>query len=310
MKEQTAIALGYFDGLHIAHRAVLAAALEQKKNGRVPTVLLFDRPPYEAVTGVRVPRLMTDADRENELLAMGFRVETLSFDAVRDLEPEAFLREILIGRFGCGFVSCGYNYTFGKGGRGTAETLRELCETYGLDLSVCDRVRLNGRDVCSSAIRDAVTAGDLRTAVAMLGAPLSFSAPVVAGEHRGAGLGAPTANQLLPPGFIVPKAGVYAAFAAVDGCVCPAVTDIGTRPTFGGTAVRCETYIMDFSGDLYGKTVRLSLLDFLREERRFPSAAALREQIVLDAVAAGALTEKSPFFKKMRGIHNGFKQYS
>lgn len=298
MKERTAVALGYFDGLHIAHRAVLAAALEQKKNGLVPTVLLFDVPPYEALTGAPVARLMTDTDRENALLAMGFRVETLSFAAVRDLAPEAFVRDILTDRFGCCFVSCGYNYTFGKGGRGTAKTLRDLCETYGLDLSVCGRVQLDGRDVCSSAIRSAVQAGDMETAVAMLGAPLSFAAPVVAGEHRGAGLGAPTANQMLPPGFIVPKTGVYAALAAVEGRVYPAVTDIGTRPTFGGRGVRCETYLMAYAGDLYGKTMRLSLLAFLREERRFPSAEALIAQIALDAAAAKTLAEESPFLGK------------
>ena len=296
MNGKTAVALGFFDGLHIAHRAVLGAALRQRKNGLTPTVLLFDRHPYEAITGKPVQRLMTDADRAQTLESMGLRIETLCFDAVRDLEPEEFVRDVLIKAYGCAFVSCGYNYTFGRGGRGTAETLRGLCEAYGISLHMCERVTLNGRDVCSSAIRNAVRTGDMTTAVEMLGAPLSFSAPVIGGDHRGAKLGSPTANQLFPPGFIVPKPGVYAALAAVDGRAYPAVTDVGTRPTFGGTAVRSETYLMDFSGDLYGQTLRLSLLAYLREERKFPTADALEAQIRLDVAQARALINTSPFF--------------
>ena len=299
MSTKTAVALGFFDGLHIAHRAVLAAALEQKKNGLAPTVLLFDRHPYEALTGTPVERLMTDADRAAALTAMGFQIETLVFDAVRDLPPEAFVRDVLIGTYNCGFVSCGYNYTFGRGGRGTADTLRALCAANGVELRVCPRVRLHGRDVCSSAVRDAVRNGDMAAAAAMLGAPLSFSAPVVTGDRRGAKLlDTPTANQMLPPGFIVRKPGVYAALAAVDGRVCPAVTDIGVRPTFGGAAVRSETFLMDFSGDLYGKPLRLSLLDYLRAERRFPTPDALKAQIRADAARARTLAEASPFFRK------------
>lgn len=294
-RNKTAVALGFFDGLHIAHRAVLQNALEQKTQGLIPTVLLFDRHPYEALTGNPVPRLMTDADREKTLRAMGFQIRSLSFAAVRDLSPAAFVR-LLKEEYACGFVSCGYNYTFGAGGRGSAADLKALCAEQGIAAQICGRICLNGRDVCSSAIRAAVKGGDLQTAVAMLGAPLTFASPVVSGDHRGVSLGAPTANQALPAGFIVPAFGVYASFAQVDGARFPAVTNIGSRPTFNGQDVRSETHLLGFSGDLYGKDLRVGLLEFLRAERRFPSFDALKTQIAADADAANAVVRQHPLF--------------
>ena len=295
-----ALALGYFDGLHIAHEAVLNAALAQQNTGLTPAVLLFDRHPESVLFGTEVPRLLTEADRDAILLSRGFRLIKLSFAEIKDLSPESFVADILHETLGCAFVSCGYNYRFGKNGAGTAQTLASLGEQYGIRVSVCEQVTLNGEAVSSSAIRRAIAAGEMAQAAAMLGRPLTFSAPVFSGDHRGRLLGTPTINQYLPRGFIVPAFGVYASVTDAEGERYPSVTNIGARPTFGGGSVRSETHIIGFSGDLYGKEVRVGLLGFIRSELKFDSAEALRAQIARDAAKAESIVNASPFFTKIK----------
>ena len=297
-KENLALALGYFDGLHIGHQKVLSAALEQQKNGLTPAVLLFDRHPASVLTGRQVPRLLTDADRDALLSSMGIKPVKLRFADLKDLSPEAFVEKILCARLSCAFVSCGFNYRFGKGGAGTAALLQTLCAAKGIGVSVSPQVTLGGEPVSSSAIRRAIAAGETEKAVAMLGRPLTFTAPVFSGDHRGRTLGTPTINQYLPEGFVTPAFGVYASVTEANGVRYPSVTNIGARPTFGGGTVRSETHIIGFSGDLYGRTLRVELLSFLRPEMKFASADALREQISLDAQRALATVESSPYFQK------------
>lgn len=296
--KKRALALGYFDGLHIAHQKVLSAALEQQKNGLTPAVLLFDRHPASVLTGRQVPRLLTDEDRDALLSSMGILPIKLCFAELKDLTPEAFVEEILCGRLSCAFVSCGYNYHFGRGGTGTAALLQALCAGEGIAVSVSPQVTLEGEPVSSSAIRRAVAEGETEKAAAMLGRPLMFTAPVFTGDRRGRTLGMPTINQYLPEGFVTPAFGVYASVTDVSGRRYPSVTNIGDRPTFGGGTVRSETHIIGFSGDLYGKTLRVELLSFLRPEMKFVSADALREQIARDARRAEEAVKSSPYFQK------------
>ena len=296
--KRPALALGYFDGLHIAHQKVLSAALKQKNNGLTPSVLLFDRRPVSVLSGKDVPRLMTEADRDALLSRMGLAPVRLCFADIKDLSPESFVRDILVGELNCAFVSCGYNFRFGKGGEGTASMLRRLCAENGVAVTVCRQVTLDGVPVSSSAIRAALAAGETEKANAMLGRPLSFSAPVWAGDRRGRDLGAPTINQTLPEGFITPALGVYASVVTVDGVRYPSVTNVGARPTFGGEAVRSETYIIGFTGDLYGRDVRVELVSFLRKEHKFPSFEALKAQIARDAEAAERTVRTSVYFQK------------
>ena len=291
-----AAALGYFDGLHLAHIKVLEAALSQKENGLTPLVPLFDEAPSKVIAGVEAPRLMSAADRDRVLEKMGFEVVKLHFCDIRDMEPEQFVSEVLKEKLNVSFVSCGYNYSFGKNGTGNTRTLRKLCEKYEINLHVCRQVRLNGETVSSTAVRNAVKSGDIEKANGMLGRPLSFVSTVLPGEKRGRLLGFPTVNQLLPEGFIVPKCGVYASIAEFCGQRLPAVTDIGSRPTFSASGVRSETHIMDFSGDLYGKEVRISLIGYIREEKKFPSAESLIEQIRADASKAAYMVSASNYF--------------
>ncbi len=296
--EKRALALGYFDGLHLAHLAVLQAALRERENGLRPAVMLFDKHPLEVLRGVEVPRLLTGEDRDAMLENMGFELIRVRFAELQGLLPETFVEEILCSQLGCAFVSCGYNYRFGKNGAGNAEVLCQLCSARGVDVSVSKRIRHNGRQVSSSVIRAAIEAGEMQTAVSLLGRPFSFAVPVIPGEHRGHSLGAPTVNQYLPKELITPRLGVYASVAEIDGKTYAAVTNIGSRPTFGGENVRSETYIHGFSGDLYGRTVRIGLIAFIRDERKFPSAEALKTQIAHDAAEALAIAGNSEFFEK------------
>jgi len=291
-----ALALGYFDGLHIAHIKVLEAVINQKKNRLIPGVLLFDGSPARILSNVDIPRLMSEEDRDETLKGMGLETVKISFSDIKDMSPEAFVADVLKKKLDCGFVSCGYNYTFGKNGAGNTDILKALCSTHSIVLSVCDKVTLNGETVSSTAIRLAVKSGEMKKAVEMLSRPLSFVSTVFSGDKRGRLLGFPTINQFLPENFIVPKFGVYASLARFDGKTYPAVTNIGSRPTFSGTSVRSETHIIGFSGDLYNKEVRISLVDFLREEIKFESADSLIAQIGLDAEnALKALTGSNYF---------------
>ena len=280
-----AIALGFFDGLHLAHRRVLDTA--RSAAGFRPAALLFDRAPQEVLTGAPPQRLMTAADQRARLREMGFEILEASFAALRDLSPEAFVREYLARELKAGFVACGFNYTFGRDGAGDAALLQRLCAEAGVSVSVLPAVKLDDAVISSSAVRAALRAGEPERAAVMCGAPFSFAAPVVHGERRGRLLGAPTANQILPAELVVPKCGVYAADVTLpDGRTLRGVTNIGSRPTFQGVGVRSETFLPGFSGDLYGETLRVALLRFLREERRFADADALRRQIARDAEQA------------------------
>ncbi len=287
-KRKAAVALGYFDGIHIAHRAVLGAALAQKENGLVPTVLVFDEPPAEALTGVPVPRLMTDADRDRLLTAQGFTLKRACFREIKDLPPERFVDEILARDLKAAFVSCGYNYRFGKNGEGDASVLKTLCEARGIEVSILPETDLDGSPVSSSRIRRLVEDGDMDAAVRLLGRPLTFTSPVFTGDRRGRLLGAPTINQYLPARFVRPKRGVYVSDVLLDGVWKRGVTNIGSRPTFDGLSFRSETFILGFEGDLYGKDVTVGLLHFLRPEMKFPDADALKAQIAEDARHAAA----------------------
>ena len=158
--------------------------------------------------------------------------------------------------------------------------------------SISDHVDLGGEPISSSRIRLAVEQGDIPLANAMLGREFSYSAPVVSGYHRGHLLGAPTINQRFEPDFVRPRKGVYASFTTVGGVRYPSVTNIGLRPSFENEDFRSETCIIGFSGDLYGQVIKVSLLDFIRDEQKFGSVEALSAQIALDAARAKEIFEK------------------
>lgn len=283
---KTAVALGNFDGAHIGHAAVLRAAADKKTAGMKALAVMFDVHPAGALFGAAPTRLLSDNMLDEILRDMGVCPVRLSFSEIRDMSPERFVSEVLIGRLSAAFVSVGWNFTFGKGAAGKADDLVRLCEKYGAECSVIPAVEYLGEPVSSTRIRRALADGRVAEAGAMLGRPFGYGFEVVRGDALGRKMGFPTLNQYFSDGFTVPKRGVYVSETEAGGRRMRSVTNIGGRPTVGGTDVRSETYIHGFSGDLYGKNVRVFLLDFLREEIKFASVDALRAQIEADVRAA------------------------
>lgn len=274
------IALGFFDGVHLGHAALLnKARQEAERLGCKAAALTFDQHPDEVVFGRKTPLLNTLPERER-LMKERFGMDevlTLSFDAAMMQMPwERFAEDILCDRFRAEAVVCGHDFTFGHKGRGNAQRLRE---TFGENCHVIEAVELNGETVSSTRIRELLQQGQVEQANQMLGRNHFLTGEVIHGKQLGRTLGTPTANLLLQKNVLAPAFGVYAA--RVDGK--PAVTNIGVRPTVDdGEAVTVESWLLDFDGDLYGKTVTVELLSFLRPERKFSSVEALKEQILLD----------------------------
>ncbi len=291
-KDKTAVALGSFDGLHKGHMSVIACALSMKECGLVPLALLFDSHPMLALTGQAPPEILQSAERERLLTEMGVNFKYISFKEIMNLTCREFFEEILLKRLNAAAVCCGWNYRFGRGNEGGCHELSELCDEFGVELHISDHVDLGGEPISSSRIRLAVEQGDIPLANAMLGREFSYSAPVVSGYHRGHLLGAPTINQRFEPDFVRPRKGVYASFTTVGGVRYPSVTNIGLRPSFENEDFRSETCIIGFSGDLYGQVIKVSLLDFIRDEQKFGSVEALIAQIALDAARAKEIFEK------------------
>ncbi|MDR2525099.1 MAG: riboflavin biosynthesis protein RibF [Oscillospiraceae bacterium] len=290
------IALGAFDGLHLAHLAVLDAAVRGgAAYGLEPAVLLFERHPQQLLAGRAPPLLLEDADRDARLRSMGLTLLRLPFEDLRGLAPEAFFAQILLRDLKAGALSCGYHFRFGAHAAGDAALLQRLCAAAGIALTVVPRIDYAEQPISSTRIRKALLAGDCAAAAAMLGRAFGYSFPVERGERIGRTLGAPTLNQHFPPGFCVPRHGVYAAQALVEGTWRPAVTNIGRRPSFQSGGLRSETHILGFDGDLYGRRIPVALLRFLRAEQKFDSRAALSAQIAHDKErAAQCYASESP----------------
>ncbi|MBI4569086.1 MAG: riboflavin biosynthesis protein RibF [Planctomycetes bacterium] len=296
-----AFTLGVFDGMHLGHqmvvRAVVAAA---RARDIAATVMTFDPHPREVLTGSPPPILLPLSTRVEEIAALGVdNLIVLPFTrALAETEAADFLRDVLLEKVGVRVFVLGQDTCFGKDQRGDARFLRECATAGGFEVIATEPVRVAGELAASSNVRAAIAAADLDRAARLLGRPYALVGPVGPGRRRGALLGFPTANlevgaQVLPP------AGVYAGEAllapATPGGASPtpwrAVANVGVAPTFAGAAgasgpLTVEAHLLDFSGDLYGRTLTLRLWRRLRPEMKFPSAEALCAQIARDALAA------------------------
>ncbi len=283
MDKQRAIALGTFDGLHRGHWEVFNGT---KQGDFTPSALLFFEHPASVLAKSAPPALCTAQKRETLLQAAGIEPLYVDFREIMALSPRAFFEEILVKRFSAGLLCCGENYTFGKGKSGDPAVLKALCEEYGVRLFVANTVEVDGAPVSSTRIRQALETGAVEAANRMLGRPFSYAFPVVEGDKRGRKLHFPTVNQFFPDGFVQPKFGVYASFAEIDGKCYPAVTNFGARPTIGTNSVRSETYLVGFSGDLYGQSPEIQWLSYLRPEQKFLTLSDLQAAIAKDAARA------------------------
>lgn len=283
-KSGTVAALGNFDGLHIGHMAVINAAKEMaEKNGAKPCALIFTEHPLSVLSGKAPVTLFTEDIRNRMLTEIGVDICNLDFRSLMNMTPEMFFEKIVIEMMGAVGVCCGFNYSFGKQGAGTPDLLKKLCEDRGIEFYMAPEIDYLGAPVSSTRIRSLIENGDMENANAMLGRAFTYRQLVVDGDKRGRLFGTPTINQYLPSELVEPRRGVYMSKTFVDGKAYYSVTNIGIRPTIGAGPVSSETYILDFDGNLYGKYVEVSLLRYIRSEKKFASVEELMDQIKRDA---------------------------
>lgn len=294
---RTVLCLGNFDGVHRGHQALIRAAGDLR-DARYPDATLgvfcFRGLSSDWLAADPPGHLTDEEERLRRFRAAGAELALpADFPALRDTPPEVFVREILVRDCHCVAAACGENHRFGRMGAGTPELLRALL---GENVLVCPAVLSGGEPISSTRIRRLLTEGRPDAAAELMGQPYLLEAPVIHGARLGRTLGFPTVNQRFPALALIPKAGVYATVCRVGDVICAGVTDVGTRPTVDGAhEVRCETHLLDYAGDLYGKTVRVAFLRYLREERKFATVEALRAQIDRDreTVRQMRLTEEN-----------------
>lgn len=289
MKHDRVIALGFFDGVHLGHAALLRLTRRRADELGIPAaVLTFDTHPDTLVYHQPVPLINTLEDRKY-LMEEKFSMDEVilaHFDrAMMEMPWESFVEDYLLGELGAKHVVCGHDFSFGYRGQGTPDKLRRLCAQRGVGVNVVDKVSLGGITVSSTHIRQLIRQGDMEAAAQMLGHRHFLSGEVLHGKELGRRLGFPTANLALPEGLIAPAYGVYATLVTLpDGSAHPAVTNVGVRPTVHDQLGRLvEAWILDCTAELYGETIRVEFFTRLRGEKKFDSLEALREEVLRNA---------------------------
>jgi riboflavin kinase / FMN adenylyltransferase len=283
----TVVTIGFFDGVHLGHRAVLSSTVEAAREMGLPAVAVtFDRHPREVLTPERVPRLLTTVERKAAL------IESTGLDVLVVLEfseefsrwpPERFMADVL--RDGLHAVRCvvGANFTFGHRAQGTVETLAAQAERYGFGATAVGIRDIGDRPISSSSIREALARADLEWPRTALGRRFVLDGTVVSGAGRGRGLGYPTANLRTWPRLLLPGQGIYAGVAEVDERRHVAAIDVGTNPTFGTEPLHVESYLLDFDGDVVDRDMAVEFWAYLRPEVRFETpedlVAAMDEDV-------------------------------
>lgn len=280
-----AIALGYFDGVHRGHQALMERAVQRAhETGAQSAVFTFDVHPDSVILGRQVPLITANSFRREEIKQLGGVDEVIfgHFDeAMRTMDWRDFISELLVKQFGAVWLISGRNNRFGFKGLGTPEGMAQECARLGLGYDCIDDVLVDGVVVSSTYIRQLISQGDMVGAARFLGHPYTVTGIVEHGRRVGTQvLGVPTVNLRLPPEMALPPYGVYATRVLIDGAPHLAATNIGIKPTFvDGGAPTIEPHLLDFTGDLYGKLIHVELHKFLRPEQAFASVEELRDAI-------------------------------
>lgn len=288
LHNDTALAMGKFDGVHIGHQRLLAAVLDRKRRGLKACVFTF-HPAPAAFFGLPDGGELSTAEEKRRIFArMGvdILIEFPFNERTAVISPEEFTRRFLGGRLRAKYVAAGEDISFGRGGAGNAALLRDLCGELSFEVEIVPKVCVGGESVSSSRIRACVNAGRMEEATELLGMPYMVSGTVISGKRFGRTLDFPTANFLPGADKLLPPKGVYYSRARLGETVYPAITNVGCKPTVSEEGiVGVESYLYDFDGDLYGGELEVELLSFCRPERRFANAQALRGQLAEDVRA-------------------------
>lgn len=277
----SAVALGYFDGVHLGHRRVLGAAVEYAAaHGLTPAAFTFSLPGGQSLKGGRI---LSAGQKHARVAALGITAYMEPpFESFRSLSPEDFVNKILVECFAAKAVFCGDNFTFGAYAAGNVDRLKELCAPLGIAVTIVDMAQYGGQTVSSTRIRAALEEGRIEDANAMLGAPYCIDWPVRHGKGIGTSkLGKPTINQNYPADALQPCTGVYLTRIWMDGRWWPSATGIGRRPTVdaANAPVTCETYVPGYHGDTYGQTPVLEFHHYLCAVRKFGTLQELADLI-------------------------------
>lgn len=278
-KDGTALALGFFDGLHIGHKSVIAAAVEYAaENNLDPGVFTFTFDDRPSAKGRQIYSLK---EKHEYLAELGIQYcFEPPFSSFCHLSPEAFFHQCLLDEYGVKALFCGPNYNFGAQREGDTQLLEKLCAENGVRLVIVPMTFWRGERVSSSRIRDALSSGAIEDVNTLLGRPYEVDLPVQHGRKLGSTLGFPTLNQHFPANMQPPREGVYITETEVDGVRMPSVTGYGNRPTVGGVEPTCETFIPGFSGDLYGKNVKVLFYKRITNTQKFATTTELADAVL------------------------------
>ena len=293
IRTPTAIALGNFDGIHQGHQVVLQPIIDVvqplQQPHIYPSVVSFTPHPREFFSGGKLQLLTPITEKAKQLSSLGIeQLILLRFNRdLAALNPQQFVEQILVEQLKAKIISVGEDFRFGRGREGTGSALKDLASNFGIAVHLNSLHKYQNRDrqtvrVSSSLIRQALKDGEIVTANTMLGRPYCLQGKVVTGQQLGRTIGFPTANLQLPPEKFLPRYGVYAVDTLIDRATVKGVMNIGCRPTVAGEAPSIEVHLLNWSGDLYGKTLKVDLLEFLRPEQKFDSVEALKQQITKD----------------------------
>lgn len=288
-QKKRVIALGFFDGVHLGHAALLRRTFEEAgERGVIPAAVTFDTHPENLIVGSPMPLISSPLDR-GELMRRYYGIREVivaHFDErMMHMPWEDFITEFLVRENGAVHLVAGHDFHFGYKGEGNPQRLKAKCEEMGLGCDIIPKVELCGITISSTYIRGLLSQGEMERANYFLGHPHTLTDTVGHGKKLGSTLGFPTVNLRFAPGVLVPAKGVYATRVFFEnGDSRAAVTNIGVRPTVdNGGEVNVEGFLLDFDGDLYGKTLRMEFYDYLRPERKFDTVEDLRSEVMRNA---------------------------
>lgn len=299
VKTSTACGMGNFDGVHLGHQRLINELVTRAdKEGLESFVITFEPHPSKILCPKEAPPLITSLEQKRKIIE-SFGVKNLLLipftKKFSQMSYEEFINRILIEKLNAKLIVVGYNFQFGRGGKGTAEKLKSIGEQKGFETLIVPPVTVNGRIISSTLIRSMIERGEVKEAKALLGRPFSIRGKVVKGEALGRKLGFPTANVFLSPQIIKPAFGVYAVLVSRDGKIHRGVANIGQKPTFknrkGACNVTLEVHIFDFEQQIYGEEIEVYFIERIREEKPFHDVESLAFQVKNDIMKARSILD-------------------
>ena len=289
-----AVAIGKFDGIHLGHQKLIQKIIEQKAKGYLATVFTFDTS-AAAFFGGEEKELTTREEKRIVFEKMGVDV-LIEFPLNRETAatvPVEFVQRYLVSQMQAAYICAGTDLSFGRRGAGNYELLQQYADSYGYQVELIDKVRMDGEEVSSTRVREAVRTGQMEAAARMLGTPYSVSGTVEHGRRLGRTIGMPTANLLPEQDKLLPPNGVYYSKVLMGGRIYSSITNIGCKPTVSENHIMgVETYLYDFAGDIYGKDITVQLLAFRRPEMKFDGVDSLKGQMQKDIAAGQIFSDK------------------